>query len=381
MGNYLSVKYYIIPFIATAIVAAVLTYVIRKLALRWQIVDRPGDSPERKIQKQPVPLLGGLAIFFSMALVTLGYALFSDRLLGGYMQLKYLIGIGVAGLVLMLGGFLDDRKGLKPSRQILWPLLATLITIGAGIGITYITNPLGGTINLDAIRIHVLTIGGVPYFFILFADLFAIIWLMGMMYTTKFLDGLDGLVTGITTIGSIVLFFLSIHQEVAQPETALLAVILAGACFGFLFFNFHPARIFLGEGGSLFTGYMLGVLAIISGAKIATALLIMGIPILDVAWVIGRRLFFEKKSPFSTADRKHLHFRLLDIGFTHRKAVLFLYGVSILCGSLALVLEGSEKMFALIAVGGGMVVLASIIVLVYRRRIRQASPDNATIKQ
>lgn len=370
MDKYLSIESYIIPFLIAFIVALLLVFVIRKIALRHKIVDLPNDSVERKVHKKPVPLLGGMAIFITVVVVTLGYVIFSDRVLGGYMLPKYLVGILIAGLFIMIGGYLDDRYNLKPSRQIIWPILACLTIILSGIGIKYITNPLGGIITLDGVELKIFSLNNIPYYFTLFADLFAFFWLMGIMYTTKFLDGLDGLVSGITTIGAFVLFFLSLNKEVAQPETALIAIILAGATAGFLIFNWHPAKIFLGEGGSLFTGFMLGVLAIISGAKVATALLIMGIPILDVVWVIVRRLFFEKKSPFKTADKKHMHYRLIDIGLSHRQAVLALFAVSMLFGGLALVSGGKQKLALMILVGLLMFVFILVVTVRYKRRKR-----------
>jgi len=373
MPDYLAISHYITPFLLALVFSVIFTVIIRKLALKRRIVDNPDISPERKIQKRSVPLLGGMAIFLSMAIVVLYYTLATDRVLGGYLLPKYLIGMLVGGLLLMIGGYLDDKYNLKPVQQIIWPIVACLVIIGSGIGIQYITNPLGGVLNLDTVKIKIFTLDNIPYYLMLFADIFAFCWLMGMMYTTKFLDGLDGLVSGITTIGAFVLFFLSLNQEVAQPETALLAIILAGAALGFLLFNFHPAKIFLGEGGSLFTGFMLGVLAIISGAKIATALLIMGIPILDVVWVIIRRLFFEKRSPFKTADKKHLHFRLLDVGLSHRQSVLFLYFISIIFGGTALFLGSQQKLTALVILFSVMFVLSVIIVAFYRHRNKGAS--------
>jgi UDP-N-acetylmuramyl pentapeptide phosphotransferase/UDP-N-acetylglucosamine-1-phosphate transferase len=220
---------------------------------------------------------------------------------------------------------------------------------------------LGGVMYLDTIKIKIFTINNLPYHIVLLADLFAFFWLMTMTYTTKFLDGLDGLVSGITTICAVILFALSLNKEVAQPETALLAIIFAGASLGFLIFNFHPAKIFLGEGGSLYTGFMLGVLAIISGAKIATALLILGIPLLDVLWVIFRRIFL-KSSPFM-ADKKHLHFRLLDIGLSHRMAVALLWLLSLIFGIAALFLGSQQKLISLIILFILMIILAIILVV------------------
>lgn len=359
---------YLIPFFSSALLALLLTLVVRKAALKLNVVDRPESAPERKIQKQPVPMFGGIAIFLSVALVMLFYIIFTDRVLGGYMLAKYLFGILLAAIFLMIGGFLDDRFNLLPAKQALWPILAVLTIIACGMGVSYITSPFGGTWYLNQIQWTLFEWGGLPYKITLLADVFTFIWIMGMMYTTKFLDGLDGLVPGIGAIGAIIIFSLSLAKDVAQPETALLSIIFAGACLGFLFFNFHPARIFLGEGGSLFIGFMLAVLSIISGSKIATALLIMGIPILDVVWVIARRAFFEKKSPFRSADRKHLHFRLLDIGLSHRQAVIFLYFLSLSFGICALFLKTKEKLIALVILAAVMIGLAIILVIVYKKK-------------
>jgi len=187
-----------------------------------------------------------------------------------------------------------------------------------------------------------------------------------MMYTTKLLDGLDGLVSGITVVGSFIIFGVAMSKNVAQPNTALLALILGGAFLGFLIFNWRPAKIFLGEGGSLFAGLILGTLAIISGSKIATTLLIMGIPILDVVWVIGRR-FFNKRA-VSLGDRKHLHFRLLDAGFSHQRAVIFYIFLTALFGSLALVLQTFGKLIALLILFIVMVILAGSLVFLYKKK-------------
>lgn len=364
----LRISAYIVPFVIAMAVAVVLTWLVRRIALRYQVVDRPETDPERKAQKKPVPLLGGVAIFGAVLLVVVGYALFTERLIGGYLLPKHLIGIGVGGLLLMIGGLLDDRFHVSPAKQIIWPIVAAVVVIISGIGVTYISNPFGGVLYLDSIQWKLFTVGDTPYHIVVLADIFAFLWLMGMMYTTKFLDGLDGLVSGITTIGAAILLFLSISQDVGQPETALIAAIVAGAAAGFLLFNFHPAKIYLGEGGSVFAGFMLGTLAILSGAKIATALLIMGIPILDVLWVIIRRLA-KGESPFHTADTKHLHFQLLHIGFSHRVAVLLLYTITIFFGGTAIFLSNSqEKLWAMIALLGVMVALVVAIVVQYKHK-------------
>jgi len=253
----------------------------------------------------------------------------------------------------MLGGYFDDKYNLKPAQQLVWPVLAALVVVLMGFKIDYISNPFGGLIYLGSSLISPLLI---------------FVWLLGMMYTTKFLDGLDGLVSGIAAIGSIILFLVSLFWDVPMSGTSILCLLLAGSSLGFLVWNFHPARIFLGEGGSLFLGFMLGALAIISGAKIATTLLIMGIPILDVVWVILRRVFKERKSVF-LADGKHLHFRLLDAGLNHRQAVLFLYLLTAIFGSLAIFQQTVGKLVTLGMLILVMVVLGLWVVARYKKRV------------
>ena len=188
-----------------------------------------------------------------------------------------------------------------------------------------------------------------------------------MMYTTKLLDGLDGLVSGISAIGAIIIFLLTTMTKYYQPDTALLSLIFSACCIGFLIFNFNPAKIFLGEGGSLFTGFMLGVLSIISGGKIATALLIMGIPILDAAWVILRRIF-EGKSPFKTADRKHLHFRLLDLGMNQKQTVIFMYFLSAGFGISTLFLQSKSKLIALGVLALVMLIIGFVVLKIFKKQ-------------
>jgi UDP-GlcNAc:undecaprenyl-phosphate GlcNAc-1-phosphate transferase len=341
--------------------------------LRFHVVDLPSAAPERKVHRVPTPLLGGVAIFLGFFLVLLVSMIQHKGVLGPNILPKYVWGMFVASTVLMIGGWLDDRRHLKPQHQIIFPVLATLTVIVSGIGIPVVTNPFGGAVHLNQVNIEVFRWHGIAYHWTLWADLLTFVWLMGMMYTTKFLDGLDGLVSGITAIGSITVFVLSVRPPVLQFDTANLAIILAGACIGFLIWNWHPAKIFLGEGGSLFTGFLLGTLAIIAGSKIATALLILGIPMLDVVWVIIRRSFFERRSPFTTADRKHLHFRLLDVGFSHHGAVLFLYALTAAFGVTTIVFHGIQKVAALGVLGLVMLLLGIFLVFKTRRKKALAS--------
>jgi len=337
--------FYIEIFIITLLSSAALTFLVMKLAAKLGITDKPDE--DRKIHAREVPLLGGLAVFAAFFIILY---FVRDKLLLSNLEPRHWLGFFAGGVFLMIGGFLDDKYNLKPLKQFIWPILAIASVIGGGAAIEKITNPLGGFIYLGALSALLISA-----------------WLLGMMYTTKILDGLDGLVAGLTAIGAMVIFLFTQSQKYHQPDIGLAALILAAACAGFLFFNWHPAKIFLGEGGSLFLGYALGVLAIISGGKIAIALLVMGIPILDVAWTIIRRLA-AGKNPFKFADRRHLHFRLLDLGLSVRKSVLLFYAVSLIFGSCALILQSIGKVLALAILFAIMVLVVTFFTYLDKKR-------------
>jgi len=354
---------FFIALISSFLFSVVFTYWVMKIALRFKIVDLP--ILPRKVHKKPIPLFGGLAIFLSFGLVFIYYSFFTDLIIKDFIALKHVIGILVALAVILIGGLLDDKYNLKPKFQIFFPVVASLIIIFSGIGISHIRNPFGGIIPFNNVEIVLFHWNGLPYKITLLSDLFTFIWLMGMMYTTKILDGLDGLVSGITVIGSVIIFAIALNQLVAQTNTALVALILAGSYLGFLVFNWHPAKIFLGESGSLMAGFLIGVLAIISGSKVATTLLIMGVPIIDLAWVIIQRIM--KRKPLGLGDRRHLHHRLLDVGLTHRQAVIFLLFLTTLFGSLSLFLQTFGKLIALGIVLVVMIILGLVLYLAYKK--------------
>ncbi len=333
--------YYLKIFLITFVLGLVFTILVKKIALKLEIIDLP--DKERKIHSQPIPLLGGWAIFATFFII----AYFVRRhLLAGNLEPHHWLGVFFGACFLMIGGILDDKYRLKPGQQIIFPILAALSVIAGGVSIEKITNPLGGFIYLENWRWPIVSWGGTVHYLVLWSDLIIFVWLLGMMYTTKLLDGLDGLVSGVTAIGGLIIFLFTMTTRYYQPDIGLAALILAAACLGFLLFNWHPAKIFLGEGGSLLLGYLLGVLAIISGGKIAIALLVMGLPIMDVVWTIVRRIR-AGKNPFKFADRKHLHFRLLDLGLGQRKTVLIYYFFASLFGLSALFLQSLGKLLAL----------------------------------
>lgn len=313
------------------------TLSIRYVARRAAILDQPDQG--RKRHAKSVPLLGGGAIFIAFWAVV-GYLVIFHPIVGIDILKEKLWWVFLGGLIIILLGVADDIWNLPAGLRLVITALGAVVTVGGGLGLSKITNPFGGTI----------------FFPWLLGDALVFIWLMGMMYTTKISDGMDGLATGIVAIGSLMIFFLSRSSVFFQPNVSLLALIFAGCCLGFLIFNFYPASIFLGEGGSLFIGFMLGVLAVISGGKLAIALLVMAIPIFDLGRVMYVRLA-HGRSIFQ-GDREHLHFKLVDRGFSERQIVLGLYVLSAAFGASALFLKSGEKIAALLVLFFVMLVIA-----------------------
>ncbi len=341
--------YLILSGLAFAL-SLILTPLVRKLAFRLGCVDIP--RPPRNLHSRPTAKLGGLAVFLSFGISVALYLIYGD-INYAVIPFKFFLAMLAGGALLMVEGYLDDRYNLPPKVLWLFPAISALIMVsaGVGVGITEIGNPFGDAISLKFLII------GIPA-----SAVFVWLWMMGMMFTTKFLDGIDGLVSGIGTIASLTLFALSLLPHINQPMTAAISIILAASLAGYLVYAFHPASIFLGDGGSLLVGFLLGVLSIILGGKIATALLVMGIPILDVAWVLLQRLW-QRRSVFR-GDRLHLHFRFLDRGFSQRQTVLILYGVSVLFGLIAIFSQTFGKAIALLAL---IIIMILLITAVSRK--------------
>ena len=324
-------------FLVAIVLSFLFTKLIIFLASRWRLFDLPDLNI--KIHKKPIPLLGGLAIYLSFLLLVL-FMWQRGFLLDARINPSLIFWFLFAGAILLFSGFLDDKYKLRPQWSFLGPLAATLIVMLAGLKIAYITHPDGGVLYLDRI------FSDNGFWGTLIPLALTFFWLLGMTYTTKLLDGLDGLVSSIGFIAALIIFFVSLSWDVVGSTTSLLSLTLAGAIFGFLLLNWHPAKIFLGEGGSTFIGFSLGVLAIVSGSKIATALLVMGLPVLDIAWVIFRRL--KKGHSIWQGDNEHLHFRLLRSGFGQRQTVLFMSLISLCFGIIALLFSTKAKISALL---------------------------------
>jgi UDP-GlcNAc:undecaprenyl-phosphate GlcNAc-1-phosphate transferase len=229
---------------------------------------------------------------------------------------------------------MDDRFNLRARWQFLGQFALAAGAVTLGIGIDVINNPFspGLIIRFPSI----IAIG------------FTIFWIMGMINSINWIDGLDGLSSGIAIIASVTLGLISLSTQVNQPLIAVLCFVLAGALLGFLRWNFHPAKIFAGTSGVQFVGYTLAILSILGTAKVAVALLVLGVPIIDTFWIIVRRLS-QRRSPFNP-DRQHIHHRLLDLGLSHRQTVLLIYGLCAALAVLALLLTGATQLYAFVGV-------------------------------
>jgi len=269
-----------------------------------------------------------------------------------------LAGLLIGGTFIFAVGLVDDRLELSPLPQYISQLLAAALAVAFLIIIEYVNNPLTGLQTEDF-----------PYLLTVTISLF---WLGLMMNTVNWLDGLDGLAAGVVAIACVVLFInAAFRLNPPQYSVALLPVALLGATLGFLPYNFAPARIFLGS-GAVFLGYVLGVLSIIGGAKVASILLVMGLPLLDLAWQIVNRVL-RGQNP-TTGDRGHLHFRLADLGLSQKQIVIGYYGFCAVFGALALLIP--SRLFKLIAilVMGGL----SLAGFIWLTRQRPDSIDTPT---
>lgn len=310
---------YLLTFLLAFLVTYFATPVVEKLALKIKAVDHPND---RKVHSKPIPRLGGLAIYLGF-MAAVGAAFLAAKFYGS--QLNYAVGAGIifAGTILMVVGMFDDVHTLRPTTKLVWQIIAALIVIYFGVEIDFLSNPFNGIVTIGILAIPL-----------------TLLWIVGITNAINLIDGLDGLATGVTAISAITLFFVALRTH--QIGAAILMLALCGASLGFLRFNFFPASIFLGDSGSMFLGFILASSAIIGVLKttlvvaLVIPLLILGVPIFDTLFAIGRRLG-TGKHPFE-ADNKHIHHLLLRAGFNKREAVLAIYIACFMLSFIALVM-------------------------------------------
>ena len=326
-----------LPFAFALLLSTALTYLTiigyRKLGL----VDRSTKSQHPKhIHSNPVPRGGGIPIFISLFLTTLLFGSFD----------AHMAGIFIGAFILMALGILDDIMDLSPYLRLFFGVVVASIVVASGIGIAFVSNPFGGApILLNN-----------P----LIADLAAILWIVwGMNFVNMGAKGLDGQLPGIVVIAAVVMGILSnrfVGDTVSWPSS-FLSFAVAGAFSGLLIFNVYPQKIMPGWGGGAQAGYLLAVLSILSGAKLATALIVLGVPLMDVVYAIIRRLRAGKSPVWG--DAQHLHHQLLKLGLSKRQVAILYWLITAGLGAIALSLNSQMKIYTifLIAVGVGGVLL------------------------
>ncbi|MEL7236933.1 MAG: MraY family glycosyltransferase, partial [Chloroflexota bacterium] len=320
---------FLIVFCVALAVSMLLVPLSMWVARRLDAVDRPGG---RRTGHDVTPRLGGIAIFGGFIVAAMIAQWLPVPRYDPYEIIRF-VGLIAGAAFIFAGGLLDDLFDLHPVAQYITHMAAAAIAVGFLIFIQSVNNPLTGS-QLSWVNAHWFTVA------------VSIVWLVLMINTVNFLDGLDGLAGGVSLIAGLLLFINSAFRLIpAQTSVSLLPLALVGACLGFLLYNFNPAKVFMGSSGSYFLGYALGTLSIIGGAKMATILLVMGLPLLDVAWQVVNRLSLGK-NPLE-GDRGHLHFRLVDMGISVRQIVLLYYLFCLFFGGVALLT--ASRLFKLIA--------------------------------
>lgn len=345
---------YLLPAFFAFFLAFFLTKGALKFFPRLGLLDRPAKYG---LKRDPIPYYGGLILFITFFVSVLFFVPLNTQLIG------FLLGC----FIITAMSFFDDLYNLSPKIRLFIQFIAAFILVIFGVKVTSISNPFGAPFSLDIFTFHLDQI----YQLSLISTLFTILWVISIVNTMNFLDGLNGLPSGVTVIAALTLFLLSIRPGIhshpdLQVSVAVMSIILFAASFAFWIFDFYPAKILMGDTGSMFLGFVLAVLAIFSGGKIATAFLVLGVPILDACWVILRRIS-EGKSPLH-GDYKHFHHRLLALGFSDRKALFCIYILCAIFGGVAVVLEGKQKVYAIFALFLLMVILAVIAVYSIRKK-------------
>jgi len=323
----------------TTILSFIFTLPTIFLAKKLKIVT---DVKKRKhpahTHKGIIPRAGGLPIYLSFFISSIIFLPIN----------KIIFGILLSSFLLLIIGLLDDYFDLSPYWRFFTNLLISALVVGFGLGIPYISNPLGGVIRLDQWKINFDFFG--HHQVLILADILAIIWLTWLTNMVNWSKGVDGQLPGFVAVTAFFLGVLSQRftaHDISVQSVSILAFIVSGAYLGFLPWNFYPQKIMPGYGGGALAGFWLGILSILSFGKVGTAILILSIPMIDAVYTIIRRIY-QKKSPFR-ADWGHFHHRLLEIGWGKRRIAIFYWLVSFILGIASLFLKGFDKLLAFLS--------------------------------
>ena len=328
--------YIFLALVVAFLIAFSATPMVISLAHKVNAIDVPKDA--RRVHKKPTPLMGGLAIFYGFIVSVLCFATLDRETLG----------VLIGAVIIVTTGIIDDITDMKAIVKLLCQILAAAVVVYSGVRIEHIANPLSNWVGPPYIILNYLVSCAVTMF-----------WIVGICNALNLIDGLDGLAVGVSSIASTAMLALTILSQ--NLNASILIAAVAGACLGFLPYNFNPAKIFMGDTGALFLGYILacvsiqGMLKMSAVITFAVPILILGLPIFDTAFAIVRRLL-TGRSPMSP-DRGHLHHRLLDMGFSQRRVVAILYTLTAVLCMTAVVISIKGYM-------RGILLIVSVLIIV-----------------
>ncbi|MFZ3301435.1 MAG: MraY family glycosyltransferase [Microgenomates group bacterium] len=331
-----------LPLLISAFVSFVITPLVIKFAKRLKIMDDPRKNNHPKvIHTKPIPRGGGIPVFIAILVTSLLFIPID----------KHLISILIGAGIIFIMGFLDDRYNLNPYVRLIVGFIAAFIPISQGIGISFLTNPFGGIIDLSNPII---------------SDMFALVWVVFMMNMVNMgAKGIDGQLSGVAVISALTITALSFYYstDITQWPVILISSITAGAFFGFFIWHKYPQKIMPGYGGSTLAGYMLAIASILSTTKVGTLIVVLGIPLIDTGYVVIRRVL-SGKSPV-WGDRGHLHHKLLDSGLSKKQVSQVYWSLTAILGILALNLNSTYKLYTIIGVS---LVLGGVILFLTKKQ-------------
>lgn len=335
------VKQSLIPGTLAALITYFATPFVIKFAKKFGILDDPSKNKHEKvIHTTPTPRSGGIGIFLGIFVTTLIFLPLD----------QHLKGIILGACVILVMGFLDDIYNLNPYLRIVLGFFAAALPIAFGVGISFISNPLGGLIDLSSPQIHFNFLGEERSVWIL-ADLAALFWIVFVMNMINMgAKGIDGQLTGVAIIASATIAILSLKfsADITQWPIIILASIVAGSFIGFLPWHIFPQKIMPGYSGAALAGYFLAVLSILSTSKVGTLIVVLGVPLIDTGYVVLRRMLAGKSPVWG--DRTHLHHKLLDAGWSKFQVSLFYWISTAFLGILAINLNGVPKLYTIIGI-------------------------------
>ncbi|NUM53912.1 MAG: undecaprenyl/decaprenyl-phosphate alpha-N-acetylglucosaminyl 1-phosphate transferase [Candidatus Hydrogenedentes bacterium] len=355
------------------VLSAVLTHIVRKLAIRWNVLDHPG---ERKMQSEPVPLLGGVAIALTFFLVIVGNMLIllpAQRLDWDWLQANVLsflgteqdavwklAGVFLGGIVIVAVGVIDDLYALRPEKKLVGQILSALLLVLCGVRFDFLN---------DVIGVHPIISGAVT-----------MVWIVMMTNALNFLDNMDGLCAGVSAIAGLAFFACVLPTH--QTFVCVLLMVFVGSVSGFLYHNFSPARIFMGDAGAMFCGYILATVAVLgtfysanvtpSRIALAAPLLALSVPVFDTVSVVYIR--WRRGESIMKGDKRHFSHRLVEVGMTPRQAVEFIYLVGLVTGLGAALLPHVDFTGTIIVLAQAVGVYLLIVLLMNSGNGKKRAP-------